>query len=184
MTLLTTHADAEARSLAERLRTERDRARQTAEFHARALTAAEQRNSDLLKLCVALARLAGAVTPDAVAEALGEIVINVVGSEQFAVFEPGASYPLVSMGVEAGDLRRIAAQLARPGDRDGLLIRLPLRVGGETVAELAVTGLLPQKAGLDAADAQLLEILSPAAGAALQGARLRAAAAIAPIAAA
>lgn len=176
MSPFTTLPAEEPDELALRLTAERDRARETAEFHARALTEAEQHNSDLVKLCVALARLAGAVTPDEVAEALGDIVVNVVGSEEFAVFERGARTPLVSMGMDVPSLARLSAHLERSADTPGLITRLPLKVGAETVADLAIIGLLPHKGEMDESDRYLLDILSSVGGVALDGARLREAA--------
>lgn len=147
----------------ERLAAERDEAR------ARA-TLAEQRNDQLLRLCVSLSLLAGAVSTDAVASALAEIVVNVVGSERFAILEHATAGPprvLASMGLDAIAVARLAR-----GDGD-TVARVPLTVGTRTVGELAIAGMLEHKPALDAFDHELLAILSTAGGSALHGACLR-----------
>jgi hypothetical protein len=152
----------------ERLARERDEALARASL-------AEQRNDQLLRLCVSLSLLSGAVNTDAVASALAEIVVNVVGSESFVILEHGAageSRTLASMGMDAIALARMAR-----GEGDAVA-RVPLRVGTDTVGELAIAALLEHKPALDPFDHELLAILSTAAGSALHGARLRDAAGV------
>jgi hypothetical protein len=170
--------DAETVSPAERLRAERDDARAEAVRCARALAAAEQKNGELVRVCVALSHLNGALTRRAVADALGELVVNLLGSEEFAVFElqrGGRRTPLTSMGLDGPALDRLGARLAAEPGREnaGLAARIPLRVGTETVGEVAVVALLPHRPGLDEMDVPVLDVLSTAGGAALDAARLR-----------
>jgi hypothetical protein len=168
----------ELRALVERLACERDAARQQAAAESAARATAELRNGEIVKLCVALTHLNAAVTPDAVASALREIVINLIGSEEFAILEPardGAPRAIASMGMDAHALAGLAARLvaAGPGSDAGLVARVPLRSGKQTVAELAIVAMLPHKGELDRFDLQLLEVLSTAGGAAIESARLR-----------
>jgi hypothetical protein len=147
---------------------------QAARAHAAGV---EARSCELLKLCVALTHLASCATVADFAAAISEIVINVVGSEHFAVFaaeDDGSLAPLASMGMDARDAARLAERLARePRGDAGLAARVTLRVGGRTVGEVAVATLLEHKGELDAFDRELLDALSAAAGSALGGARLR-----------
>jgi hypothetical protein len=148
---------------------------QAARVHAAGV---EARNCELLKLCVALSHLSAAVTTADVTAALREIVINVVGSERFAIFETapdGRVAPLTGMGLETHELMGLARQLgaATPAAGLPLVARVPLRLGATTVGELAIVELLEHKGGLDAFDHELLDVLSTAAGSALSGARLR-----------
>jgi hypothetical protein len=149
---------------AEQLRGELERAR-------RDLAAAERRDAELMRLCVALARLASADTRAQVVDALREVVINVLGSEEFMLLERregGARVPLAHMGLTDARVAALAA-----GDTAGLVAHVTLRVGAAEVGEVAIAGLLPHKGRLAGFDLQILDLLSTAGGSALSGATLR-----------
>ena len=69
----------------------------------------QEQSSELAQLYVALERLHGGLTRDETLQALQEIVINVVGSEEFAIFErQGDPLALVHhFGVDPVPLREL-----------------------------------------------------------------------------
>lgn len=140
----------------------------------------EQHNSDLTNLCVASTRLHESLERREVLAAIQEIVINLVGSEELAVFElneKGDALELVdSFGIEKGRYEKMAvASTGLPvlNAEDALTACVPLMLGDQTVGAVAVFRLLPQKAGgLERIDRDLLELLRAQAGVALYCTRL------------
>lgn len=150
----------------------------------------EQQNSDLINLWVASNRLHESLDRRQVLLAIQEIVINLVGSEELAVFElseDGSALELVdSFGVEAKKFARIPlglgsiGQVAREGQsvvgdaagEEGLTACVPLMLGSHAVGAVAVFRLLPQKDGLKPLDRDLLELLRAQAGLALYCTRI------------
>lgn len=147
----------------------------------------EERLSDAINVCVALERLHGSTDHGEVLRAIQDVVINLVGSEELAVYEPGPSGELEvvqSFGVSGGRLapvtpghgpigRAVAegkAWVSRDGAASGdpdLTACVPLVADGRVVAVLAVWSLLPHKPSLREADRHVLELLGPHAGRAL-----------------
>lgn len=150
--------------------------------------AVQEQTTELAQLFVALERIHEGVSRAETLTALQEIVINMVGSEELAVFERrGDALALVqSFGVDETALRGIrlgqgaigravatgALYVAgrdgppAPGEED-LSAVVPLRVGGETAGALAIFRLLVHKPGLDERDHALFGLLSAHAGVAL-----------------
>jgi hypothetical protein len=156
----------------------------------------EARLSEAIDACVVLERLHGSTDHAEVLRAIQDVVINLVGSEELAIFAPtGAADTLAgrawiavqSFGVVGarlapvpaghGPVGRIAAEgrawIAGDGP-DGsslgdpsLTACVPLVAEGRAVAVLAVWGLLPHKPRLRDADRQLLELLAVHGGRAL-----------------
>lgn len=143
--------------------------------------------SEAIDYCVALERLHGTTEHAEVLRAVQDVIINLVGSEELAIYEPGADGAWVvvqSFGVGGarvapvtpgqGPIGRAAAEgrawLAgdggAPGDRD-LTACVPLMAEGRAVAVLAVWRLLPHKPALRASDRQVLGLLGTHAGRAL-----------------
>ncbi|MBI5068918.1 MAG: hypothetical protein HZB56_11825 [Deltaproteobacteria bacterium] len=126
-------------------------------------------------LHVALRRLHEAEDRAAVVEAIQDIVVNIVGSEQMAVLAPGPGGGLelaAGMGEEGRvgglDGRALAAALERgeilAGEGSeralpGALACVPLRAHGQPAGLLLLFGLLPQKAALGPQDLEVLELL-------------------------
>ena len=156
---------------------------------------AEQQNSDLTNLFVASNRLHESLDRRGVLAAIQEIVINLVGSEELAVFEvseDGSSLELVdSFGVDKEKFGKIPlgrgsiGQVAAKGEPvlggdgatakeidEGLTACVPLMLGNQAVGAIAVFRLLPQKQGLMPLDRDLLELLRAQAGLALYCTRL------------
>jgi GAF domain-containing protein len=162
----------------------------------------EQQNDSLANLYVSAYRLHGTLDPAEVLRAIQEIVVNLVGSEEFAIFErstDGASLQLVAaVGVDATPLARIPigsgriggvavsgeAFLAADGMEDpaGLVVEaerrltacVPLRIDGEVTGAIAIFRLLEQKPGLERIDFEIFDLLASQAATALHAARLHA----------
>ena len=160
----------------------------------------EEKLSDAINLCVALDRLHSTTDHDEVLRAIQDVVINIVGSEELAIFEPGAGGELVavqSFGVGAGRLApvtpghgpigRIAAEGkpwvigdGTPSGDPALTACVPLVAEEQVVGVVAIWSLLPHKPELRPSDRQVLALLGPHGGRALfltagRGRRARAA---------
>lgn len=142
-----------------------------------------------LRLGAARKRLAECSCQAEAFEAVREIVSNFLGSEEMALFQAdcrNSDFRTVwAFGVDPEK-----CNLLRALSEEGLerMLRgechleeiteatnrtkrvrafVPIRVGNETIAVLAILQLLPQKASFDKADVELLMLLSSEAGAAL-----------------
>jgi hypothetical protein len=144
-----------------------------------------QREHFLLeRLNATSARLIQAVDQAQVFEAIGEIIGNLIGSEEVAIFKFCATdqtFSLVwSTGVEEEILRQFALGAGQMGraayegasqfrDRrpaaplltyeKNLTACVVLKLGREVIAIIAILRLLPQKTGLEWADFELLKFL-------------------------
>jgi hypothetical protein len=144
-----------------------------------------QREHFLLeRLNATSARLIQAVDQGHAFEAIGEIIGNLIGSEEVAIFKFCATdqtfSPAWSTGVEEEILRQFALGAGQMGraayegasqfrDRRPAAPLLPyeknltacvvLKLDREVVAIIAILRLLPQKAGLEWADFELLKFL-------------------------
>lgn len=153
------------------------------------LVAAQEQSSQVAQLYAALERIHGSVSRPETLAAVQEIVINVVGSEELAVFERrGDTVALAqSFGVDPGPLRAIrvgegtignavatgklyvAGRDAQPspGEEDITAV-VPLRAGPDVVGALVIFRLLGHKPGLDEADQAIFDLLATHAGVALR----------------
>jgi chemotaxis protein CheD len=123
-------------------------------------------------------------------EALREIISNLLGCEEIALFtlESGRSGLLWSFGIdplrhgtldsfEASSLEHVLrgechiAEIANDASEAGRSLRVfvPISWNGRFVAVLVMLQLLPQKVSFDQADLKLVKLLSVEAGAALFG---------------
>jgi hypothetical protein len=153
--------------------------------------AVQAQSSRVTSLFVALSRLHETLERREVVAAIQEVVVNVLGSEQLALFElgPEGRLRLVhSLGVDAARLAEVAAGEGPIGraalggtfvaggatrsEDPELTACTPLRVGGCVIGVLAVWRLLGHKPFLDEADRELVELLSRHAGMALHAAAL------------
>jgi K+-sensing histidine kinase KdpD len=151
----------------------------------------ESQNASLAALYAASYQLHATVRKNEVLQAIQEIVINLLGSEELAVlgFDSRAKLvPLTSMGVENArmtSLRTDDGLVARAmasktpelsatdvGDVFGMTACIPLVVDERVLAVIAVFRLLPQKQSLDAFDRELCELLGTHAATALYCAEL------------
>jgi hypothetical protein len=154
--------------------------------------AVEQQNSNLANLYVASYRLHGTLDRAEVIAAIQEIIANLVGSEEAALFEidpdKQALELVASFGVDRDECPSIPlgsgliGLTARTGEilvvdpaqvsgAVGLESRLtacvPLKLDGTVTGVVAIFGLLPQKGGIEDLDRELFDLLAPPAAFAL-----------------
>ncbi|MBN2573815.1 MAG: GAF domain-containing protein [Deltaproteobacteria bacterium] len=150
----------------------------------------ERQNSDLVTLYVASQRLHSTLDYHEVVEVVKEIVVNLVGSEAFAIYVVDASVSnLVLVGQEGMDETvqasvpigaGILGESARSGQPyvvgEGASLHavgqepiacIPLKVGSDVVGVIAIYALLKQKRGFHAVDLEMFELLGGHAGSAL-----------------
>jgi nitrate/nitrite-specific signal transduction histidine kinase len=147
----------------------------------------ETQNTNLANLYVAGYQLHGSLDRAQVLAAIKEIVINLIGSEDFAIFERDGEdrlrmidwfdeQPSIFNEVKFGE--GIIGQVATSGEMFvsngdqgrsvGLAACVPLQVDGRVTGAIAIFRLLPQKHdGLEALDEELLGLLASQAGIAL-----------------
>ncbi len=161
--------------------------------------AVEQQNDNLANLYVSAYRLHGTLDPQEVLRAIQEIVVNLVGSEEFAVLERTPDGQALSMiagvGVDAARFARVPigegciGQVASSGERfvvgddrtsndadpdAALTACVPLIIDGEVMGVIAIFSLLGQKPGLEPIDFEIFDLLANQAATALHAARLHA----------
>jgi|SRR5689334_2203 hypothetical protein len=144
----------------------------------------ERQHFLLERLNAASARLLQAVEQNQVFEAIGEIIGNLIGSEEVAIFRHYAAdqaFSLMwSIGIEKETLQQFALgagligraahdgtsqfQNRRPGTplllhESNLTACIPLKLDREVIGVIVILGLLPQKNGLEWADFELLKFL-------------------------
>lgn len=152
----------------------------------------EQQNANLANLYVASFRLHSTLDREEVLTIIQEIIINLIGSEELAIFEAdaaGAALRLIgSFGISEAPYRRVAfdqgliGRVAATGtpyladhepdeevrqSEPSLTVCLPLRLGDSTTGAIAIFRLLPQKPGLEPLDYELFDLLGTHAAAAL-----------------
>jgi GAF domain len=150
----------------------------------------EAQNSNLANLYVASYRLHGTLERKEVLAAVQEIVANLIGSEEMAVYEMdqgGTALELVaSFGIDPKDHGRVPigagriGRVAQTGDPDvgrkgegdrpqeaNLTACVPFKLDGRVTGALALFRLLPQKAGFEAVDHELFDLLATHAAMAL-----------------
>ncbi|MBI3351160.1 MAG: GAF domain-containing protein [Nitrospirae bacterium] len=152
----------------------------------------EKQNSNLANLYVASYRLHSTLDRQEVLLTIQEIVTNLIGSEEMALFELDSRNSsltcLSSMGIEeehyksvplgAGLIGRAVSSgelySAKPGQPPGafagecdLTACIPLKVGGKVIGAIAIFRLLEQKPGLEAVDFELFDLLATHAAVAL-----------------
>jgi len=153
-----------------------------------------QREHFLLeRLNAASARLIQAVEQCQVFEAIGEIIGNLIGSEEVAIFQYRATDQTFSLAWSTGAEEEILRQFALgaglmgraahegasqfrdrrpaapllPCEKD-LTACLVLKLDREVIAVIAILRLLPQKSGLEWADFELLKFLETYGAVAMQ----------------
>lgn len=168
---------------------ENDDIRLLAEKYAEQFAQIEKRTSDLANLYVSSYQLNGTLDREAVLTAIKEIVINLIGCEELAVFErsaDGSALELVtSFGIDATRFQRLSfssnpiAALAGTGDTylagrspapDGLpplVACVPLKLEGRVTGAVVLFALLSHKDSLQELDYELFDLLATHAATAL-----------------
>jgi nitrate/nitrite-specific signal transduction histidine kinase len=156
-------------------------------------TALEAEVGTLSNLYVASQRLHETLDRSEVLRAIEEILINLVGSEELAIFEVDARATTLSLissfGIEReryeqrplgdGPLARavrtgktvVVSDETRSEDEPHLTACVPLKLRERVIGVIAVFQLLPQKPRLEALDHDLFELLTTAGATALHNAR-------------
>jgi len=145
----------------------------------------ERQNSNLATLYAAGHALHSSVNRDAVLSAIQEIVINLVGSEQFAIVRADEQLtPLALFGVTSAELsgltptsgiigrslaeqRPLALLRSMPADATRVRVCIPLALGERIDGFVLIFGFLPQKDDLSAVDHELFSLVGNQAAAAL-----------------
>lgn len=145
----------------------------------------EQNNANLANLYVASYQLHGTLDRAAVLGAVQEIVINLIGSEQFGIYErqPGVNdFQLIaSVGMPEGVKLNTKAGSAGwvvengetylgGGDDDDefdLVACIPMKLDGRVTGLIAIHRLLAHKSGLEPLDHELFDLLATHAATAL-----------------
>ena len=166
--------------------------------HAERYVEVEQHNTNLANLYVAGYSLHGTLDREKLLTTIQEIVINLVGCEELAIFElsgDDSDLRLVSsFGIDVESRLPVTSGLigravrtgeifldgeSDDGDRSpaeaGLTACIPLEVDGRVTGAIAIFRLLPQKAeGLGVLDRELFDLLASQAGIALYATALHA----------
>ncbi len=182
--------DAEASQLREQLDAANARLAAVEATHERCaaqLRELQDRNTSLVQLTVASQLLCGAVDRDDILNAIEEIVVNMIGSEEIVVLEllPNEDRMKVarSRGIDGTSERFAAAvepireaiatgRVVLPKGKEITAI-VPLLMDSTTFGVLAVFRLLEQKPALDALDHELLDLMSRQAAVAIFSAAFR-----------
>jgi nitrate/nitrite-specific signal transduction histidine kinase len=151
----------------------------------------EQQNTNLANLYVATYQLHGTLDRDRVLTAIKEVIINLIGSEELAIWEiNGDALTLLdSFGVDQDEWQRVPldreaglvglvaetgqryvqgeADLVGTGREENLSACIPLKLDDTVIGAIAVFRLLPQKSGFEAIDMELFELLGSHAATAL-----------------
>jgi K+-sensing histidine kinase KdpD len=159
-----------------------------------------EQNTNLVQLTVASQLLTTSFDREDVLRAIEEIVVNMVGSEEIAIFElapDGRSLALAySRGIDTGSPhlelalrplqtvmssgsilvlrdRHVRAIDGDDGEDGGLTAAIPLKVEANVMGVVAIFRLLQQKQALDPIDHELFDIVSRQAALALYSAAFR-----------
>jgi K+-sensing histidine kinase KdpD len=151
----------------------------------------EHQNSNLANLYVASYRLHGTLDRQEVVAAIQEIIANLIGSEEAALFEVEPDTQVLelvaSFGVDADKWRAVPmdqgliGRAARTGEvfvagedegtpegaESGLTACVPLKLDGRVMGLVAIFGLLPQKVAIEDLDRELFDLLATQAAFAL-----------------
>jgi hypothetical protein len=157
----------------------------------------EQQNTNLANLYVASYQLHGTLDRERVIEAIKEIIINLVGSEELAIWDlEGDSLALAgSFGIDEQEWAKVplgsgvigaSAETGQLYVADGapvdgreatLTACIPLKLDERVVGAIAMFKLLPQKNGLASVDFEMFDLLASHAASALYCTRIAAMAA-------
>jgi GAF domain-containing protein len=152
----------------------------------------EQQSSNLANLYVSSYRLHGTMDREEVLAIIQEIIINLIGSEELAIFElepeSGRLRLIASFGINPSEQENIVlgsgviGRAAQSGEmfiaeqhvdqnlkpeEAALTVCIPLKVDGRVIGAIAVFRLLSHKPALEAIDHELFDLLATHAATAL-----------------
>ena len=153
----------------------------------------EQQNTNLANLYVASYQLHGTLDRERVLGAIKEIVINLIGSEELAVWEIDRDFDglvlIDSFGIDQArwaalplDSPHVASKVALSGETyvagpsthydKNLIACIPLKLDEKVIGVIGIFSLLAQKSGLEAVDFELFDLLATHGATALHCTRL------------
>jgi hypothetical protein len=143
----------------------------------------EQANSSLANLYVASYRIHGSLERAQVVATIHEVLVNLVGTEQFAIFERNADADRLvatsSFGIDGDSPPAAVVETLRSGEtylaqstdaaegEDRPVACIPLKVGADVRGVIAVFRLLDHKPQLEPVDLELFDLLATHAATAL-----------------
>jgi hypothetical protein len=169
-----------------RLGSENARIGAECEQHHKQLVVLQDYTARLAHLYVASYHLQGTLTRQRVLDAISEILINLIGSEDFGIYELENNEFTLARGMgpggqgradrfRAGLLRRTAEAgqllLGEPGS--GMVACIALKVDGNVSGVIAIFSLLAHKSELEPLDHELFELLATHAATALYSSTLQ-----------
>lgn len=162
----------------------------------------EQKNVNLANLFVAVYRLHGTLDKKEILSIIQEIIINLIGSEEIAIFDYDTSTRKMNLassyGMNQNGFRNVSSEsgifgkVIRSGEtfhiaaleesdrqtyEENLTVCIPLKVEGKVIGLIAIFRLLPHKSELEEIDRELFDLLASHAAMALYSALLHARAA-------
>jgi nitrate/nitrite-specific signal transduction histidine kinase len=144
----------------------------------------EMMNANLANLYVASYQLHSTLRRESVNAAIAEIIVNLIGSEEFAVYEcdeDGRFRRIVSVGVDSDEPiakhERVAESTASgetwvSAQHGDLTACIPLKIDGAVTGIIVIRSLLAHKNGLDPLDFELFDLLGTHAAMALYASSL------------
>lgn len=158
----------------------------------------EQQNTNLANLYVASYQLHGTLDRQRILDAMQEIIINLIGSEELAIWEldekneelklaasfgiDEAAWRTIPLDLHAGIVglvtvtgeRFIAGQspLEATGREAGLTACIPLKLDDRVIGAIGIFSLLAQKEGLEQVDLEMFDLLATHGATALYCTRL------------
>jgi len=127
------------------------------------LSTSAQRTGELVKIIVAFRRLLEAPDAAAALRSIEEILINVIGTEDFVLLLSMESlsapmHPIAGMGPALEGARKKAPTLDEANTADGRA--LPMYIAEHLVGVIVIETLLPHRDPLNASDDEVLHLLS------------------------
>jgi GAF domain-containing protein len=177
----------------ERLRNQLAEAEEASRGFAARYVEVEQQNTNLANLYVASYQLHGTLDRQRVLDAIKEVIINLVGSEELAIWEldwkQESLLLLDSFGIDENAWRRLPldrdagviglctisgqrfvigeSDVLPSGPQQNLTACIPLMLDHVIIGAIGIFRLLPQKSGFEAVDLELFDLLASHAATAL-----------------
>lgn len=147
----------------------------------------EQHNANLANLYVTSYQLHGTLKREAILQSLQEVIVNLIGSEDFAICEisDGELSVSASVGVDPASVTWSTPRVRETAESRVLyvgsadreagdpLVCLPLQIDGQLVGMVVIFALLAHKAQLEPLDHELFDLLASQASTALYCCRLQ-----------
>lgn len=149
----------------------------------------EQQNLKLTNLYVASYQIHGTLVRDEVLANIQEILVNLIGTECYAIYEAhgsrlelvrslGAPFAAQSVDPGEGPIGRVSksgeieiGEFGRPADGIPVVV-VPLRIGSASAGVIAIFSFIPHKSAIDPIDHELFDLLATHAGTSLYCTRL------------